>query len=311
MKHVVCFSGGHSSALVAIEVVRRYGPESVTLLNHNINSSVEDADIKRFKVEVAAHLGLPVTQANYMGLAEPPDQFDIAMSDGAFANGRQIFCTSRLKTEPFREWLAKHAPPGTAVVYYGFDERERERIQRRSSIMGAMGYETAFPLAHWPRTIRSTDEIGVRPPLTYGVWKHANCVGCIKGRRQHWYAVYIHRQDVWQKAKLAEEEIGHSIQADQITLTELEPTFRAMRDVGVEATERIASQRFWVDAKRLVKRTEDAQRVASCGVLDNAAKPCECTESAIDDAHSLAQPPRWRAGWWVKSAAYRSRLSRL
>lgn len=37
MKHIVCFSGGHSSALAAIETVRRYGQEGVVLLNHDIS----------------------------------------------------------------------------------------------------------------------------------------------------------------------------------------------------------------------------------------------------------------------------------
>lgn len=35
-KAIVCFSGGHSSALVAIEAVRKYGKNNVILLNHNI-----------------------------------------------------------------------------------------------------------------------------------------------------------------------------------------------------------------------------------------------------------------------------------
>ena len=47
----MCFSGGHSSALVAIEVVRRYGNRDVVLLNHDIHARTEDADVKRFKRE--------------------------------------------------------------------------------------------------------------------------------------------------------------------------------------------------------------------------------------------------------------------
>jgi PP-loop superfamily ATP-utilizing enzyme len=58
VKYVVCFSGGHSSALVAIETVRKYGKENVILLNHDISISVEDEDIKRFKNEVAQYLDI-------------------------------------------------------------------------------------------------------------------------------------------------------------------------------------------------------------------------------------------------------------
>ena len=65
MTHIVCLSGGESSAIVAIEVVRKFGKENVALLNHDISSKVEDADVKRFKKEISNYLGLPITYANH------------------------------------------------------------------------------------------------------------------------------------------------------------------------------------------------------------------------------------------------------
>jgi PP-loop superfamily ATP-utilizing enzyme len=56
MKRVVCYSGGHSSGLVAIEVARRYAGDEIVLLNHDLPFWTEDADIKRFKREVADYL---------------------------------------------------------------------------------------------------------------------------------------------------------------------------------------------------------------------------------------------------------------
>jgi hypothetical protein len=203
------------------------------------------------------------------------DQFDVVRDAGAFkgANGH-VLCTYYLKTEPFRAWLAANADPAVTTIYYGFDANETTRITRRVGIMAEMGYRTAYPLAHWPRTISTTEEIGVRPPLTYGVWKHANCVGCIKAGKQHWYAVFVHRRDVWEKAKWAEEEIGYSIQPD-VYLSDLEPTFAEMVEAGVEATEKISHQRFWVDARRLV-RSHARSKVAECASSDENQKPCEC-----------------------------------
>lgn len=67
MKHIVCYSGGHSSALVAIMVAQRHGAENTILLNHDISENVEDADIKRFKEEIAQHLGIKITYANMDG----------------------------------------------------------------------------------------------------------------------------------------------------------------------------------------------------------------------------------------------------
>lgn len=268
-RHVVRFSGGHSSALVAVEVVRRYGTNGVVLLNHDINPRVEDPDVKRFKREIAAALGLPITQADHPDV-ETVDQFDVCEEAGAFkgASGH-VVCTSRLKTEPFARWLAVNAPPGTATIYYGFDANETARIQRRASILAAQGYESAYPLAHWPRTLTSTREIGVEPPLTYTQWKHANCVGCLKAGRQHWYVVYCTRPDVWERAKLAEDRIGYTI-VNGTSLAELEPQFAEMVRAGVAPTEIVPQQAFWADAKRRVRLLVVPEEET------RAAIPCEC-----------------------------------
>ena len=82
MKHIVCYSGGHSSALVAVEVVRKFGKENVVLLNHDINQSVENEDIKRFKNEVSEYLGVPITYASHEDF-DKKDQFDICVDKGA------------------------------------------------------------------------------------------------------------------------------------------------------------------------------------------------------------------------------------
>ena len=100
MKHIVCFSGGHSSAIAAVEVTRKYGSENVVLLNHDLCPRTEDEDIKRFKKEVSDYLGVPITYANMPGW-ETKDQFDVCMGTNAFKLGAQssALCTSRLKSE--------------------------------------------------------------------------------------------------------------------------------------------------------------------------------------------------------------------
>ena len=108
--HVICYSGGHSSALVAIEVTRKFGKENVILLNHDINPRFEDKDIKRFKEEIAKYLGLEITYANCNNETTPAkikNQFEVCIEKGSFVNpaNRQILCTYVLKTEPFHKWL--------------------------------------------------------------------------------------------------------------------------------------------------------------------------------------------------------------
>lgn len=257
MKHVVCYSGGEASALAGVAVVGRYGTENTILLNHRINPRLEHPDIQRFKEEVAAYLGLPVTYANVGGIEDPnllPDQFDVCMAAKAFKVGTGTeLCTNRLKTAPFMAWLLENIPDKNCTCYYGFERHEVHRITRRHRILGEMGYAACAPLAEWQTPLRSIREIGIEPPCTYAVWKHANCVGCLKAGKQHWYCVYCLRRDVWEKAKVAEAYIGYTIHRGE-PLAVLEPLFERMRLVGIEPTEQKAAGQFWADAKRALAR---------------------------------------------------------
>lgn len=269
MKHIVCHSGGESSAMVGIEVVRKFGKEDVILLNHDIPGHVEDVDIKRFKLEVAEYLGLPVTYANHPDPSA--DQFDVCVQAKAFkVDGGRELCTNRLKTAPFMRYLEQFHADKNCIIYYGFEANETDRIQRRSGIMGAMEYRTDYPLAMWAeRTIRSTREIGIEPPNTYSVFIHANCIGCLKAGLQHWYVVYCTRPDIWEKAKWAEDEIGYAIHHDDygpVYLEDVEPKFEAMRRAGIPATERMPQQKFWGGANKIVKISAQQQSLM----------PCEC-----------------------------------
>ncbi len=249
MTYVVCYSGGHSSALVAIEAVRRYGRDNVILLNHDISSKVEHADIKRFKNEVADCLGVPITYANHPDF-ENMTPLAISRAKSGFSDGvNQTFCTYYLKTIPFMKWLKDEFPISGETrkdrhlgampiggqmqedvkVLYGFDGNELHRIQRRNGVMITHGYHTEFPLYNWPRTIEKTEDIGIARPRTYSIYKHANCKACLKAGRQHWYCIFCLEPELWEEAKQAESEIGHSI-IKGVYLEELEPQFIEMRD---------------------------------------------------------------------------------
>lgn len=269
MKHIVCYSGGHSSALVAIEVARKYGDSNTILLNHDISASVEDADVKRFKREVSEYLNIPITYANIKGLSVEslPDQFDVCIEAKAFkvGNGSEL-CTNRLKTKPFQDWLKLNDPEKGNIIYYGFDMGERSRIQRRSSIMSEMGYRTDYPLALWAdRTIHSTEEIGIKRPLSYSQFKHANCIGCLKAGKLHWYITYCNRPDIFEKAKAAEDAIGYTIIASD-SMRELEQEFSVLKAAGVVATEHEGGIAFANRARKVISHFEAGDMFL----------PCEC-----------------------------------
>lgn len=224
MKYVVCFSGGHSSALAAIETVRKYEKENVVLLNHNISSKVEHKDIKRFKQDIADYLDLPITYANMEGWEEKtPCKIMVECGGNSFG---LIHCTRKLKTEPFNKWLKEHQEEMTII--YGFDKNEINRIQRRVGVMATMGYKTDYPLALWERTIEKTEDIGILRPSTYRLFRHANCIGCLKSGKQQWYIVYCLYPEIWKEAKQSEKEIGYSILKDTY-LEDLENQFYDMK----------------------------------------------------------------------------------
>lgn len=270
-KHIVCFSGGHSSALVAIEVVRKYGKENVILLNHNITDRVEETDVKRFKAEIARYLDLNITYANHINWSTN-DQFDVCIEAKAFkTKDTPAICTSRLKTQPFMTYLNNlNIPKESICIYYGFDKLEDNRINRRTSIMEQLGYKTEYPLATWAdRTILETDEIGITKPNQYTHFKHANCIGCLKGGAQHWYIVFCTRPDIWEKGKSTEEIIGYSI-IKGYYLKNLECKFKLMQSLYIEPTEHIPHQTFWANVRKKIKD-------ATLEELSNYDKECLCT----------------------------------
>ena len=271
VKYVIWYSGGHSSALCAIECVKKYGKENVILLNHNISDEVEDKDIKRFKNEVAAYLMIDITYANMEGWEDKtPLRVCKELGGFKFGNG-PVLCTYHLKTKPFHKWLKDNYPvePGEVrediTLIYGFDKNETNRIQRRIGVMINQGYKCDFPLAFWDRTIEDTEEIGINKPITYKLHKHANCIGCLKAGMQSWYLVFCLYPKLWKEAVETEREIGYSILKDKF-LEELEPKFSQMRCQGMVPTEKISPQKFWRDVEK------ELQIIGQISWL-----PCECS----------------------------------
>lgn len=234
MQHVVCFSGGHSSALAAIETVRKHGKEDVILLNHDISPEVEHKDIKRFKEDISNYLDIPITFAN-MEAWETKTPLRVCKEIGAFGvYGQPALCTNRLKTEPFKKWLKQNFPVKQGEItkemtaVYGFDRNEPDRITRRTGFMAVLGYATEYPLATLERSIEKIEDIGISRPSTYKLYRHANCIGCLKAGKQQWYIVYCTRLDIWEEAKETEKAIGYSILKD-VYLEDLENEFYEMK----------------------------------------------------------------------------------
>lgn len=274
-KYVICYSGGHQSALAAVEVSKKVPKEDIILLNHNISSKVEHEDIKRFKREVSEYLGIPITYANAENFEERTP-LKIAKELGGFKFGKgTALCTYVLKTEPFQRWLKnnfpvskeknKIIPRDDVVIIYGFSSKEKARIQRRVGIMSNMGYKTDYPLAFWDRTISQIEDIGIKRPITYKTHTHGNCQCCLKSAKTSFYVTYCENYELWKEAVETEKEIGYSI-LKNVFLEDLEPTFKKMKCRGIVPSEYVNYNKFWVDVKKMLP--EDGQM---------SFLPCECS----------------------------------
>lgn len=259
MKYVICFSGGKSSSECALSVANKFGAENVILLNHDINGYVEQACTKKLKQDVADYLGLPITYANKEDW-DTTTPVQVCVDAKAWKVDRgQVFCTNRLKTEPFKRWMKKNDPNKENIYVYGMDRDEPTRITRRSQIMGQWGYKTMFPMT-WPeKDIVRLESLGIDPGAVYKTFNHSNCQGCLKAGWQHWYIVYCTRRDIWEEAKKGEDEIGYAIHKDKfgpVYLEDKEEMFSKMLAAGVVPTEKISQQSFWAKARRAVKEYE-------------------------------------------------------
>lgn len=270
-KYIVCFSGGHSSALCAIECVRKFGKENVILLNHDLSEEVEDKDIKRFKNKVSAYLGIDITYANMDGW-ETKTPLRVCKEIGGFKFGSgAVLCTYNLKTKPFHKWLKDNYPVEKGqvrediILIYGFDKKETNRIQRRIGVMINQGYKCDFPLAFWERTLDNTEEIGIKRPNVYDLFRHANCKGCLKAGKQQWYLTYCLYPDLWKEAVETEKEIGYSILKDDF-LEDLEPKFAQMKCKGIVPSEKVTPQKFWREVEKSLPMEGQLSML-----------PCECS----------------------------------
>ncbi len=161
-----------------------------------------------------------------------------------------------MKTAPFSKWLKSKDDAQNMVIYYGFDKDEAARVERRERIMKEQGYETDYPLFSWESLpVKSTREIGIEPPMKYSQFSHANCTGCLKAGAQHWYIVYCERPDIFERAKLAEKNIGYSILKSGF-LKEQELKFKQMKDIGIVPEEITQHQTFWAKVRRALRDPE-------------------------------------------------------
>jgi hypothetical protein len=223
VKVVVGFSGGVTSAWCAGWALRNYPREDVILLFHDTKE--EHPDTYRFLREMAAALGLPITERS-----DGRSVTQLFYDEGYLGNGQNTFCSRILKAEPGARFVAELKAEGHEVVkIVGYSAKEPLRVARIVGHADREGIKLRFPLIE--ERVSKQDCVdwveaqGVRPSAMYCWAEHANCVGCVKGGRAYWLAVHDNAPEVFEQRAQLEEEFGHPIirggDREHVTLREL------------------------------------------------------------------------------------------
>ncbi len=205
MKHIVKFSGGAASAVVA-KIVADLKLPNTYLLFHD--TFTEPAGNNRFREEVSGYVGLPITN-----VSDGRNIWELFEDKGFLGNQRMSPCSAILKQEIGDRWIRQNLP---ATVYFGFTMEEHLRAQRTALKMEKLGAVAVFPLIE--QRIGKNECLhriekcwGIRLPDMYSWAEHANCVPCVKGGLAYWGMVYLNAPEAFEKAAQVEEATGEQI----------------------------------------------------------------------------------------------------
>jgi len=230
---VVGFSGGVTSAWCAGWAIRNFPRDEVVLLFHDTKE--EDADTYRFNREMAAVLGLPITERS-----DGRSVSELFEDEGAIANNRMAFCSRILKAEQSKKYIQELRRSGVTdiVKVIGFSAHEWQRVQRATTHAEADRITIRFPLVEEGITKQQCADWcnaqGVRPSSMYQWSEHANCVGCVRGGKAYWLAVKENRPEVFEARSAQERQFGHTILKD-VSLPQLAATGLKRRVASREA----------------------------------------------------------------------------
>jgi hypothetical protein len=214
MKHVVGFSGGIASSVVS-KIVLKEHPGSTTFLYHSTHTEPPEND--RFRNDVSNYLGIPILEDS-----DGRDIWQVFEDQGYLGNGRNTMCSRILKQERSLKWLLDNKP---STLYIGFTVDEWDRAQRVFARYKRHAIDVKFPLIEQKIGKeecfhRVKNCWGITPPEMYKWSKHANCIPCIKGKKEYFGLLYMFEREAWQRTSDAEEEYGHTIFTEAGSLRE-------------------------------------------------------------------------------------------
>lgn len=232
LKHIVQFSGGAASAYVAYLVAQEHGKENTILLFNNTKAEHPDAD--RFREQVSNFIGVPITEAS-----DGRTLWEVIEQENCLPSQFIPFCTRILKQEPADGFLK--AQTQEFILYNGLGMEEWPRVQKSMVRARHEGKKLKCPLferrisnEEVKRIIREEWRICLPQPYLY--LQHNNCIPCFKAGKGHWYQVWKHYPEQFQRAVEMEQKIGHTVfkDTDLVTLAKVWEQTKGQVEFGFE-----------------------------------------------------------------------------
>lgn len=221
MKHIVLYSGGANSAYTAWLINQKYHDDTI-LLHTPTYSEHPDAD--RFRKQFADYLNLPITVQ-----ADGRDIWKLIEDHHCLPSDRIPFCSYELKSKQSAKYYKSLNEDFT--VYLGYGVKEWRRAQRSTARLNLQGVKSAYPLIEKGYTDEQVkefirDRLRICLPEPYLYLSHNNCLPCFKGGKKHFYQVWKHYPEYFEKAIQAESKIGYTV-FKGISLTELKELWQS------------------------------------------------------------------------------------
>jgi hypothetical protein len=227
-------SGGVTSAWVCGWALRNYNKEEVDLVFHDTKE--EHPDTYRFIRELEVAINHPI-----IDYSDGRSVTELFYENNALANNRMAFCSRILKQEMRDKYIAALRSRGfdDITLLVGYSSMEWQRIQKATMRAELAGIKIRFPIVEENITKQQCadwcNSIGVKPSDMYKWSEHANCIGCVRGGKAYWLAVFDNEPEVYAKRAALEMEFGHTFIKDTSLL---ELSIRGM-DRKVSSREKI------------------------------------------------------------------------
>jgi len=182
--HVVFFSGGISSWVLAKRVAAKYGTDNLKLLF--TDTMIEDEDLYRFLKEASQNVG-----GELVWIKEGRTPWEVFKDVKFLGNSRLDPCSRVLKREPAKKWIHTNYPDPTSVrLWLGMNWDEEHRLIRSQKFWEPYQVDSLLmepPMLFQTQLLELLDEEGIEAPRLYKLgFPHNNCGGgCVKAGHAH------------------------------------------------------------------------------------------------------------------------------